>query len=586
MKRLLNRGHIDLLALPPGASSQIDYPKKNLLIQPCVEVIEQYWGKGSVFIFIGAIGAVVRLISPYINSKEKDPAVLVMDCKGKNIVPILGGHFAGAEELAFNLSEDLGGNPVLTGFSSVHEMLALDSFGHAWGWKRNSAKDQWKQIMIEQAKGQKISFLQNAGSGLWTESNNAKQLIDLKKSIKKKENPSFCIGSKSFENCSWHPPVLWVGIGCERNTTINLVYQALNETFEISQLAKEAIAGIATIDLKRNEPALIELIQKESIPIKFFTSDDLAKIKVPNPSIEVKKAVGTSSVSEAAALLSAGEGATLKVEKRTFHSTQNDYGAVTISIAQSVRSFAPNRGELHLVGSGPGDLSLLTQDARFALSKSAVWIGYERYLDLLEPLRRNDQVRVNGLLTHERDRCQEALQLAQEGIKVALVSSGDIGIYGMAGLALEFWLKLLPNERPSFNVHPGISAFQFAAAKTGAPLMHDFCAISLSDCLTPWEKIEARISAAASADFVIALYNPKSKDRYWQLKRALQLLLDHRSPTTPVILARQIGREEENISFHKLESFPEDQVDMLSLVLIGNSMSFVQDDLCLTPRGY
>ena len=135
----------------------------------------------------------------------------------------------------------------------------------------------------------------------------------------------------------------------------------------------------------------------------------------------------------------------------------------------------------------------MTFDARKALARSAVWFGYGLYLDFLEPLRRHDQVRIDGKLTLEKDRCLKALELAQQGVKVSLVSSGDSGIYGMAGLALELWLDKPINERPFFEVHPGVSAIQIAASRVGAPLANDFCAISLSDRLTPWKTIEERL---------------------------------------------------------------------------------------------
>ena len=213
-------------------------------------------------------------------------------------------------------------------------------------------------------------------------------------------------------------------------------------------------------------------------------------------------------------------------------------------------------------------------------------VGYGLYLDLLEPLRRPDQARLDGQLTRERDRCLQALELAQQGARVALISSGDSGIYGMAGLALELWLTQPPSDRPQFQVHPGLSALQLAAAKVGAPLMHDFCSVSLSDRLTPWSKIEARLKSAASADFVVALYNPRSQGRDWQLARAIDLLLEHRAPNTPVVLARQLGRAQEEIQLHTLQTLPVKEVDMLTIVLIGNSSSRLQDNHVVTPRGY
>jgi cobalt-precorrin 5A hydrolase/precorrin-3B C17-methyltransferase len=167
-----------------------------------------------------------------------------------------------------------------------------------------------------------------------------------------------------------------------------------------------------------------------------------------------------------------------------------------------------------------------------------------------------------------------------------LVSSGDSGIYGMAGLALELWMELPENARPRFAVHPGISALQLAAAKAGAPLMHDFCTVSLSDRLTPWEVIERRLEAAASGDFVVALYNPRSKGRDWQLQRAKDILLTQRPDATPVVIARQLGRQEEHVSFSRLDSLPVDTVDMLTVLVIGNSSSRVEGGRMVTPRGY
>ena len=179
-----------------------------------------------------------------------------------------------------------------------------------------------------------------------------------------------------------------------------------------------------------------------------------------------------------------------------------------------------------------------------------------------------------------------SLGLANQGAKVALISSGDSGIYGMAGLALELWLKIEKDDRPKFYSHPGLSAIQIAASRIGAPLMNDFCVLSLSDLLTPWEIIEKRLIAALKGDFVIAIYNPKSSVRNWQLKFALDLAISNRSKNTPVVLARQIGRENENVRTFSLEDLPIDEVDMLSLVIIGNSQTTVSNGYVFTPRGY
>ena len=296
--------------------------------------------------------------------------------------------------------------------------------------------------------------------------------------------------------------------------------------------------------------------------------------------------MGTPSVAEAAAILRGGDGGKLIQKKQIYYSNDDEFGAVTISLVEVEKPFAPHKGELHLIGSGPGDLEMLTADSRSALNRCAAWVGYTPYLNYLDSIRRQDQVRIDSKLTFEKERCHQALDLAKEGARVALVSSGDSGIYGMAGLALELWLNESVDSRPLFQVHPGISSFQMAAAKLGAPLMNDFCTISLSDLLTPWNKIEQRIVSAAKGDFVIAIFNPKSIKRDWQLKKTVDLLLEFRTPITPVAVARQLGRPDESIEIGTLETFSFEKVDMLTILIIGNSQSAIRDNRFLTPRGY
>ena len=175
------------------------------------------------------------------------------------------------------------------------------------------------------------------------------------------------------------------------------------------------------------------------MPIKFFSKKDLSSIIVPNPSNIVKNEIGTPSVAEASCLLAAGEESKLLEEKRIF---KNQSGAVTIAVAESKNQYNPTHGEIHIIGSGPGDISFLTNDARKALSRCTVWIGYKMYLDLIKALKRNDQILIESKLTEEKERCNKAIKLAEEGIKVALISSGESGFYGMAGLLLELIYRL------------------------------------------------------------------------------------------------------------------------------------------------
>jgi len=551
------------------------------------EVLRQQWSQARGFVVVGACGLVTRLIAPLLQDKSKDPAVVVVDPEGRFAVTLLGGHSAGADSLSQQLAAALGGAAVLTGHSSGRGLLALDSFGHAWGWRRGAG--DWSSLMQRAARQQPLQLQQDAGLTLWQQCAAAQGLPLQQGTSDSAAPPDLVIGERLGPGCRWHPPRLWLGMGCERHTSLGLLERLLNLTLGEHGLAEAAVAGLASIDRKGDEPALLQLAAQRGWPLRLFSATELAAVAVPNPSSLVAQEMGTASVAEASALLAAGTpgaAGTLTVAKTVLHAGAGEQGAATLAIAAAAVQWAPQQGELHLVGSGPGSLALLTGDARTVLSRCTVWVGYGLYLDLLEPLRRPDQVRLDGQLTRERERCAQALELACQGVSVALISSGDSGIYGMAGLALELWLTLAEDARPRFAVHPGISALQLAAARCGAPLMHDFCTISLSDRLTPWEVIERRLIAAAQGDFVVALYNPRSLGRDWQLARAVELLSAGRAGSTPVALARQLGRTDEAISLHTLASLPIEQVDMLTLVLVGNSSTRVESGQIVTPRGY
>lgn len=243
--------------------------------------------------------------------------------------------------------------------------------------------------------------------------------------------------------------------------------------------------------------------------------------------------------------------------------------------------------KLYIIGMGPGDLNYLAPAARKALEQSSDVVAYQLYLDLLDEIIEGKQHHALEL-GKEIERAELALDLAAEKESVALVSSGDAGIFAMATLVFELLDKQPKDAWNSIDVEviAGISALQLAASRVGAPLAHDFCAISLSDLLTPWETIDTRIKAAAQGDFVIAFYNPVSKKRDWQLDHAKQVLLKHRPADCPVIIARNLSREDENITVTTLSELDSTQVDMLTLVMVGNSETRAFDKGVYTPRGY
>lgn len=238
-------------------------------------------------------------------------------------------------------------------------------------------------------------------------------------------------------------------------------------------------------------------------------------------------------------------------------------------------------GKVFVVGIGPGDLRYLTPVAREAISSSSVILGYELYVDLISPLIKRQRVFVSGM-TKEIERCKDAIELAKKGEIVSLISSGDPGIYGMAGLILE----LNQGHQVEIEIVPGISALNAAASLVGAPLMNDFAVLSLSDLLTPWEVIEKRIGCAAQGDFVIVLYNPKSRKRVEQIIKAREIIERHRSGDTPVAIVTNGFREGERVVITDLHNFTEEDISMLSIVIIGNSQTVRHGNKLITPRGY
>ena len=243
------------------------------------------------------------------------------------------------------------------------------------------------------------------------------------------------------------------------------------------------------------------------------------------------------------------------------------------------------RGQIAVVGIGPGQLSGLTQEAREAIRQVEVIAGYHTYLDLITDLIGDKQIIGSGMM-QEVERCQAAVEAAQLGKRVAVVSSGDPGIYGMAGLVLELVVKLPLAKRPEVRIIAGVSAVSSVAAVLGAPLMHDFAVISMSDLMTPWEVIEKGIRAAAEADFVIAVYNPKSVRRTEQIEILRKILLQHRPGSTPVGVVRSVSRPDQEVRISTLEQFTQEPIDMFTTVIIGNSQTFAQDGYMITPRGY
>ncbi len=563
------------------------------------DFLESVWESYDEFVFCLASGAVVRLIAPLLTDKSSDPAVVVVDPASKFAISLCGGHQGGGDRITQAIAQLLSAQPVLTGAANALSLPAIDTLGEPFGWVKGSG--DWMGVSSAIAHQQPVQVLQEAGTELWQKHLPKDQAFQFDfpefadRDTRAKPKARVWISpikrafapQSDFPRVQWHPRVLWLGVGCERDTDEALIKHAIESTCQQNHLALEAIAGIATIDLKADEVGLLRYLEKQDWPLQCFSAKVLSAVEVPTPSDVVKKEVGTHSVSEASAIVAAGGAAdTLRVKKQVVKQKELK-GAVTVAIAQSPIEYIGRTGQLHLVGTGPGDLSQITPAAKAAITNADVVIGYQLYIDLVRSLLRPGQI-VEGLpITQERQRAERAIALANWGLTVAVISSGDCGIYGMAGLVLE-QLKAdgWDGKTPNVQVFPGVSALQSAASRVGAPLMHDFCAISLSDLLTPWPVIQARLRAAAESDFIVALYNPKSKTRTEQIVFARDTLLQYRNSQTPVALARSLYRPDENITLTTLGDMFDHPIDMLTTVIIGNSNSSSHAGWFITPRGY
>ena len=354
-----------------------------------------------------------------------------------------------------------------------------------------------------------------------------------------------------------------------------------------------------------DEPALIALSETLGVPLRLFTACELEAEtpRLHNPSQAVFTEVGCHGVAEAAALAGVGVEGQLIVAKRK---SANATAALACAPAPlDAMRIGRARGRLSVIGIGPGAAAWRTPEASLRLGEAEEIVGYGLYLDLVADITAGKPKHAFPLGAEEA-RARFALTRAADGRRVALISSGDAGIYGMASLVFELIAQAAHSEgrvsrdgalpvaaaRVEVEVLPGISALQAAAARVGAPLGHDFAAISLSDLLTPWETIQARLEAVARSDFVVALYNPVSRRRTRQFETAQGILRAHRPPETPVAIAANLGRSAENVRVMRLDEIKTTDIDMLTVVIVGASQSRVVDrgagltPWMFTPRGY
>lgn len=554
------------------------------------DILQKLFYAGAPIVAIASSGIVIRSLAELVENKKIEPPVVAVSNNGAFAVPLLGGHH-GANRLARAIANALGGVAAITTASDGEFGMALDDPPPGWNVGNVAAA---RGVVAEMLAGGQVNLSLQAGSGEWLVESNAPFKVGKVKpgeigvvtTMKEIKNPG--------DTLILHPPVLVLGVGCERDCDGDELYSLVMETLEKNNLSPSSVACVCSLDLKSDEAAVLELAKRLNVPPRFFTASALEaqSPRLENPSDTVFAEVGCHGVAEGAALAACGTDGKLIVEKQKSRRATVAVGLSPSDInPESLRKIGHGRGRLYIVGTGPGRHGWRTPEAIKILTMVSDVVGYELYLDIVADLIVG-KTRHTSQLAEEEARVRMALELAASGRDVALVSSGDPGIYAMAALAFEL---LDREDKPTWNrlqieVVPGISAFQAAAARIGAPMGHDFCLISLSDLLTPWEVIENRLEAAARGGFAVAFYNPVSKRRTHQLETARDILLKHRKPDTPVVLGRNLGRDGENVRVTTLAELSAKDADMLTMVIVGGPETQLIErgvnKYVYTPRGY
>ncbi len=536
---------------------------------------------GRPIIGVAAAGTLIRALAPVIADKHAEPPVIALAEDGGAVVPLLGGH-RGANDLAKTIAEALGVEAAVTTAGDRRFAVALDA--PPAGWRLGNA-EHYKGFTAALLGGK---FVRLEGEASWLVDSG----LPIDDSGELTIQVTETVGTPGPDCLVYHPAVLALGVGCERHAEAAELEALVRSTLAEAGLSPLAVAGVFSIDVKADEAAVLALARSLDVPARFFDAATLEAEtpRLANPSDLVFREVGCHGVSEGAALAAAGPDGKLRVAK-----TKSKRATCAVALAPGVvdpKTLGRGRGTLSVIGTGPGDPVWRTPEVEAAVLRATDLVGYGLYLDLLGPLAAG-KARHGYELGEEEKRVRVALDLAAEGRDVALVCSGDPGIYAMATLVFELLERggRADWQRVGVTVMPGVSALQAAAARSGAPLGHDFCTISLSDLLTPWPDIERRVTAAAQGDFVIAFYNPVSKRRTRQLAAAVEILKQHRPEDTPVILARNLGRDGETTTVVDLAELSPEMVDMLTVVLVGSSETrrVARSDggaWVYTPRGY
>ncbi len=511
-----------------------------------------------------AVGATVRLLAPLLLGKASDPGVVCVDESARWAVPVLGGHGGGANALAERVSAVLGAQAVVTTASDSAGVIGLDQLGLP-------VEGDVAAVGRALLDGEPVHLLADAPYPLPPLGVRPGQVGDHPGATHVLRVSDRLVEPAAGE-AVLRPPTLVLGVGSSRGAAAGDVASLALDTLRHNGLSALSVAEVVSIDLKADEPGIVALAASLGVPMRTFTAAELDAHDVPSPSAAVTAATGSRSVAEASVLQARAELVVPKAKN----------AVATVAVGRR-----PVPGRLALVGIGPGARDLMVPRAAAELRRASVVIGLDQYVAQVRDLLRSATTVLESGLGAEEERARTSVRLAQQGLAVAVVGSGDAGVYAMASPTLEALEQALV-DGPRLEVVgvPGVTAALAASAALGAALGNDHAYVSLSDLHTPWPAIERRLRAVAEGDLVACLYNPRSLRRTGQLPEALRLLQVGRPSSTPVGVVRNVSRPDETVRVTTLAELDPATVDMYSVVVVGCSQSRVVDGHLVTPRGY
>ncbi len=560
--------------------------------------LQNQWHNFAAHIFVGATGIAVRKVAPLLQHKSLDPAVISCSESGAHCISLTSGHLGGANRLSRRIARITGGQAVISTATDEHNLLAFDELAAMYkGCILNT--EAIKTLNMALLHKEDISFYgpRSIFDAHYTDYAHV-HFVEHMEHITTKYAVLWC--QEHHNTNKTHDPLAPIkdgitflhikakafvlGMGCRKNMDADAFEKHVLQFLTQHHILPEHIACFATCHVKAQEPAMLALSKKWHIPLEFHSAQMLDTVPVPTPSAIVKEKIGTASVCEAAALLSAGYNT---AAKPSLYAHKTSLENMTLALAKMGHGQALHHGEkiVTVVGLGSGASQHITAEVDEALRHCDVVAGYNKYIDFIRQRIAGKALIQNGMMG-EVQRCTDALAEAANGKRVCMVCSGDPGILAMAGLLFELKARHEAFKDVSIKVLPGITAANIAAASLGAPLQNGFSLISLSDLLVPTQEVRQNIQAVAQSALPVAIYNPAGKKRRALLAEALDIFKKQRGTEILCAYVRHAGRAQEEKWVGTLGDFPAQEVDMSTLIIIGSQRTVFTDETLYEARGY